>query len=308
MTIVQLLVVQGRPAGKRLHFPNGEYYIGRGAECQIRPDSEWVSRQHCLLRVADDGAYLRDLGSRNGTLINGELIQGERRLADGDRIQVGPLAFEVRLDAVETAGRAAAVDTAPDDAGGPRTPDAESGDGAVGQAGAAGVTGWSVPHGQEVPFEQAGLQHLPGLLIRPFIEGLLLESGRLRQAGDRTQEKGAGGRRGVVGRLGRRRGKEAFGKHGAFLVSRGVRGAPDGTGAYEVASSGNPAEARREAGRASEKVRSGAVKPLQWACASVYNPKVFGRRGKRSPVAEAPEDDPGAKGVTRRRSPKCPAR
>ena len=112
MTIVQLLVVQGRPAGKRLHFPNGEYYIGRGAECQIRPDSEWVSRQHCLLRVADDGAYLRDLGSRNGTLINGALIQGERRLADGDRLQVGPLAFEVRLDAVETA-QAAAVDTAP---------------------------------------------------------------------------------------------------------------------------------------------------------------------------------------------------
>ncbi len=116
MTTVQLLVVQGRPAGKRFHFPNGAYYVGRGAECQIRPDSEWVSRQHCLLRVADEGAFLRDLGSRNGTLINGELVQGERRLADGDRIQVGPLAFEVRLDAPETAREGAAqaaVDTAP---------------------------------------------------------------------------------------------------------------------------------------------------------------------------------------------------
>ena len=115
MTTVQLLVVQGRPAGKRLQFPRGDYYIGRGAECQIRPDSDWVSRQHCLLRVADDGAFLRDLGSRNGTLVNGELILGERRLADGDRIQVGPLVFEVRLDAVETvkgSGADAGVDTA----------------------------------------------------------------------------------------------------------------------------------------------------------------------------------------------------
>ncbi len=112
MTTVLLLVVQGRPAGKRLPFPNGVYYIGRGAECQVRPDSEWVSRQHCLLRVGDDGAFLRDLGSRNGTLVNGELVTGERRLADGDRIQVGPLAFEVLLNPVETV-REAAVDTTP---------------------------------------------------------------------------------------------------------------------------------------------------------------------------------------------------
>jgi pSer/pThr/pTyr-binding forkhead associated (FHA) protein len=116
MTTLLLLVVQGRPAGKRLRFPNGIYYIGRGVECQIRPDSEWVSRQHCLLRVADDGAFLRDLGSRNGTLVNGELIIGERRLSESDRIQVGPLVFEVRLNPIETVSEAAAaagVDTIP---------------------------------------------------------------------------------------------------------------------------------------------------------------------------------------------------
>ncbi len=116
MTTLQLLVVQGRPAGKCLHFPRGDYYIGRGAECQVRPDSEWVSRQHCLLRVAEDGAFLRDLGSRNGTLVNGELLHAERRLADGDRIQVGPLVFEVRLDGPETARDVtaeAAIDTVP---------------------------------------------------------------------------------------------------------------------------------------------------------------------------------------------------
>ena len=116
MASVQLLVVQGRPSGKRLRFPNGDYYIGRGAECQIRPDSEWVSRQHCLLRVARDGVFLRDLGSRHGTLVNGQLLTGERRLEDRDRIQVGPLVFEVHLgadDACREAAAEAGVETVP---------------------------------------------------------------------------------------------------------------------------------------------------------------------------------------------------
>ena len=56
---VKLFVVQGRPAGKRLSFPLGEFYFGRGGECQVRPLSEWVSRQHCLLRVTAEGASLR---------------------------------------------------------------------------------------------------------------------------------------------------------------------------------------------------------------------------------------------------------
>ncbi len=95
---VKLLVVQGRPSGKALVFPDGVYYFGRGAECHIRPNSEWVSRQHCVLRVAGLVATLRDLGSRNGTLVNGELLVRERKLEEGDRIQVGPLVFEVRLE------------------------------------------------------------------------------------------------------------------------------------------------------------------------------------------------------------------
>jgi pSer/pThr/pTyr-binding forkhead associated (FHA) protein len=93
----KLVVVQGRPAGKTLNFPDGVYYFGRGAECHVRPNSEWVSRQHCLLRVSSEGVFLRDLGSRNGTLVNGARLAGERPLAHGDQVQLGPLVFEVRL-------------------------------------------------------------------------------------------------------------------------------------------------------------------------------------------------------------------
>jgi pSer/pThr/pTyr-binding forkhead associated (FHA) protein len=95
---VKLLVVQGRPSGKHFDFGRGEYYFGRGNECHVRPNSDWVSRQHCLLRVTQDAAFLRDLGSRNGTLVNGALLEGERCLAEGDLVQVGPLVFQVHLE------------------------------------------------------------------------------------------------------------------------------------------------------------------------------------------------------------------
>jgi len=99
---IKLRVIQGQPAGKSLTFPAGVYYFGRGAECQIRPNSEWVSRQHCLLRITNQGAFLSDLGSRNGTLVNGVLVHNERRLLHGDHIQIGPLVFEAQIEAVPT--------------------------------------------------------------------------------------------------------------------------------------------------------------------------------------------------------------
>jgi len=98
---IKLLVIQGKPQGKCLQFRVGrEYMFGRGAEChiQVHPKKDWVSRQHCLLRVTPEGAFLRDLGSRNGTLVNGVRLVGERQLTQGDQFMVGPLLFEVVLD------------------------------------------------------------------------------------------------------------------------------------------------------------------------------------------------------------------
>jgi pSer/pThr/pTyr-binding forkhead associated (FHA) protein len=94
---VKLVVIRGKPAGKTVEFPAGEFYFGRGKECHVRSNNEWISRQHCLLRVTSSGAYLRDLGSRNGTLVNGVLLSEELQLQTGDQVQLGPLVFEVRL-------------------------------------------------------------------------------------------------------------------------------------------------------------------------------------------------------------------
>ena len=96
---IKLLVIQGNPQGKCLQFRVGkEYMFGRGEECHIRPNSEWVSRQHCMLRVTAEGTLIRDLGSRNGTLVNGVRLVGEQRLHQGDQVQVGPIVFEVDLN------------------------------------------------------------------------------------------------------------------------------------------------------------------------------------------------------------------
>src|SRR4051812_48067061 len=94
----KLILVQGKPAGKCLSFALGEYYLGRGPECHLRFNSDWVSRQHCLLRVEERTVWLRDLGSRNGTLVNGQLVQQERALGNGDQVQIGPVVFEVRFE------------------------------------------------------------------------------------------------------------------------------------------------------------------------------------------------------------------
>ncbi len=98
MQAVKLLVVRGQPQGKCLLFSCGEFVFGRGSECHIRPNSELVSRQHCLLRVTAESVSLQDLGSSNGTLVNGKRLIGERALSHGDLLQIGPLVFEVCLE------------------------------------------------------------------------------------------------------------------------------------------------------------------------------------------------------------------
>ncbi len=69
-------------------------------------NSPLVSRQHCLVHVTKDEAILRDLGSTNGTLVNGKRVLNERQLIPGDLLQIGPVVFEFRdesADAVSSA-------------------------------------------------------------------------------------------------------------------------------------------------------------------------------------------------------------
>jgi FhaA, N-terminal domain/FHA domain len=69
--------------------------IGRLPECDVVVDDAGASRQHAELRRTDDGFVLVDLGSTNGTLVNGAPIR-EHLLEDGDRITIGETILEFR--------------------------------------------------------------------------------------------------------------------------------------------------------------------------------------------------------------------
>ena len=72
-----------------LELPIGEFVVGRSTECQLSLDDPLVSRRHAVLRVRRDGVSVQDFGSRNGVLVNGAKISGERELAPGDKVSIG---------------------------------------------------------------------------------------------------------------------------------------------------------------------------------------------------------------------------
>jgi pSer/pThr/pTyr-binding forkhead associated (FHA) protein len=72
-----------------LELNQGEFYIGRSAECQLALDDPLVSRKHAMLKVGPDSVTIKDLGSRNGVVVNGTRIDTSRILLDGDRIVIG---------------------------------------------------------------------------------------------------------------------------------------------------------------------------------------------------------------------------
>jgi len=84
-----LLLLSGPSAGLR-HELQTEATIGRSPSCELPlPADDRMSRRHARFFVRDGQVLLEDLGSRNGTAVNGERITGEVLLLPGDRVQVG---------------------------------------------------------------------------------------------------------------------------------------------------------------------------------------------------------------------------
>jgi DNA-binding winged helix-turn-helix (wHTH) protein len=67
----------------------GTHFIGREPGCAVQIDATVVSRRHARLVVDELGVTLEDLGSHNGTFVNGERLEGPRRVSHGDEIRVG---------------------------------------------------------------------------------------------------------------------------------------------------------------------------------------------------------------------------
>jgi DNA-binding response OmpR family regulator len=90
---VPILIGQSGPVtGQRWILTKPEAYIGRDPTCEIIIPDRQVSRRHACLRRVEGGFELEDLGSKNGTHLNGAPLRGAQHLQDGDLIQVALVA------------------------------------------------------------------------------------------------------------------------------------------------------------------------------------------------------------------------
>jgi len=96
MLTAELKVLGGKQAGKLISLSK-KFLVGRESDCHLRPNSDMVSRHHCVFTLDDYTLRIRDLGSTNGTLVNNEQLEGQRVLESGDRVRIGNLEFEVLL-------------------------------------------------------------------------------------------------------------------------------------------------------------------------------------------------------------------
>ena len=88
----KLVLLQG---GQAVPYPltDDATVIGRLPECTIQLKSNMVSRRHAEVFLKADNYFLRDVGSGNGTFLNGKKIEGEIKLKHNDRIKLGPMLF-----------------------------------------------------------------------------------------------------------------------------------------------------------------------------------------------------------------------
>ncbi|HEX7795518.1 MAG TPA: FHA domain-containing protein [Vicinamibacterales bacterium] len=94
---------------REVALSSGEHILGRSNEVAIFVDSVGVSRQHARITITPDGARVEDLGSKNGTRVNGRLVDAPMDLFDGAVIVLGTTALKFRI--FETAKSTETVST-----------------------------------------------------------------------------------------------------------------------------------------------------------------------------------------------------
>jgi pSer/pThr/pTyr-binding forkhead associated (FHA) protein len=91
---------------RRFPLAAGTFVIGRAIDAAIQIDSGGVSRLHARILVSGQEARIEDLGSKNGTFVDGRPVDAPRILNDGAEVRIGPVALTFRVapavDATET--------------------------------------------------------------------------------------------------------------------------------------------------------------------------------------------------------------
>jgi len=94
----RLKLLSGLSSGMIIRIPNGKLVVGRGEDCDLQLLSAFVSTHHCILLFDDRTLRIRDLGSKNGTFVNGHQIGTSLTiLLTGDTVSIGELSVLVDL-------------------------------------------------------------------------------------------------------------------------------------------------------------------------------------------------------------------
>ena len=95
--MASIVTLGPQDVGKTYRLDAGECLIGRRLDCHICIPDQRISRRHARIRREGDGYALEDLGSCNGSFVNGRRIQGSSRLRHGDDVEIGASRFRIDL-------------------------------------------------------------------------------------------------------------------------------------------------------------------------------------------------------------------
>jgi hypothetical protein len=96
--MASLITIKGPTPGQRFALAGGCMLIGRQADADIRLADRATSRRHARILHEEGAYYVEDLGSSNGTWLNGIRISEREPLTEGDMLQIGPYIFNLRPD------------------------------------------------------------------------------------------------------------------------------------------------------------------------------------------------------------------
>ncbi|MFW6599029.1 FHA domain-containing protein FhaB/FipA [Propionibacteriaceae bacterium Y2011] len=82
-------ITNGVQAGTTADLADGTVLIGRSADCQLILEDDYVSTRHARVVAGDSGFYVEDLGSTNGTYVNGQRITQPTTIGLADTVRIG---------------------------------------------------------------------------------------------------------------------------------------------------------------------------------------------------------------------------
>lgn len=88
--------LQPLDGGKLIEIIKDMTLVGRKEDCDLRIDHKSVSKQHCIIVRSDGGLLIRDLGSTNGTRVNGQRVR-RAFLLPNDQLQIASFVFKIYL-------------------------------------------------------------------------------------------------------------------------------------------------------------------------------------------------------------------